>query len=172
MRAIGGLTIYCNRRIIFLKTWYDLHLQCDDLYPQVVCNVETRLDHSVLDNEVTISSYCLLSLDVVEYCCTLGMICHTMSQCTDPENLENLGFILYNGDSNRVCLYALYSPHSATHQMSLYKWFLCHIWESAKRYIVSVPCQVIILGLCNNYIWVIIVPNMRICQKAVSVRVR
>jgi len=33
----------------------DLHLQCDDLYPQVVCNVETWLDHSVLDNEVTIS---------------------------------------------------------------------------------------------------------------------
>ena len=57
----------------------DLHLQCDDLYPQVVCSVETWLDHSVLDNEVTISSYCLLSLDVVEYCCTLGMICHTMS---------------------------------------------------------------------------------------------
>jgi len=33
---------------------------------------------------------------------------------TDPENLELLGFILYNGDSNRVCLYALYSPHSTT----------------------------------------------------------
>ena len=84
---------------------------------------------------------------------------------TDPENLELLGFILYNGDSNRVCLYALYSPHSTTHQMSLYEWFLCHIWESAKWYIVSVPCQVIILGLCNNYVWVIIVPHMRICKK-------
>jgi len=91
---------------------------------------------------------------------------------TDPEDLENLGFILYNGDSNRVCLYALYSPHSTTHQMSLYDWFLCHIWESAKRYIVSVPCQVIILGLCNNYVWVIILPHMRICRKAVSVLVR
>jgi len=33
---------------------------------------------------------------------------------TDPENLELLGFILYNGDSNRVCLYALYNPHSTT----------------------------------------------------------
>jgi len=61
----------------FSKT--ELHLQCGDLYPHVVCNVETWLDHSVLDNEVTISSYCLLSLDVAEYCCTLGTICHTMS---------------------------------------------------------------------------------------------
>ena len=50
------------------------HLQCCDLYPYVVCNVETWLDNSVLDNELTISGYCLklVRLDiVVEYCCTI-----------------------------------------------------------------------------------------------------
>jgi len=57
--------LYCDGRISSLK----LHLQCVDLYPHVICNVEIWLDNSGLDNEFTISSYSLVRLEVVDYCC-------------------------------------------------------------------------------------------------------
>ena len=64
---------------------------CADSSPHVVCIVETRLDDSVFDNELTVSNYCLVRLEidmVVVYCCTLGIICHTMLLSQVPKTLS------------------------------------------------------------------------------------
>ena len=70
--------IYFNARSILPKL-DELSLLCADSSPHVVCIVETWLDDSVFDNELTIPNYCLVRLMVAVYCCTLGMTCHTMS---------------------------------------------------------------------------------------------
>ena len=74
--------IYFNARSIVPKL-DELRLLCAESSPHVVCIVETWLDDSVFDNELTISNYCLVRLDEIDmvavYCCTLGMTCHTMS---------------------------------------------------------------------------------------------
>jgi len=46
---------------------------------------------------------------VDEYCCTLEMICHTMSRY-DPSNME---LPLHNGSINHFCLCTLYIPTSS-----------------------------------------------------------
>jgi len=47
---------------------------------------------------------------VVEYCCILENICHTMSRY-DPSNIE---LPLHNGSINHFCLCTLYIPTSLT----------------------------------------------------------
>ena len=54
--------IYFNARSILPKH-DELRLLCADSSPRVVCIVETWLDDSVFDNELTISNYCLVRLD-------------------------------------------------------------------------------------------------------------
>ena len=129
-----------------------------------MCNVETWLDNSVLDNELTISSYSLVRLEVVEYCCTLGMICHIYNvTCMDPENMELLGITLYNGNqSNHFCLYAVYIFH---HSPNVFVWVIVVPCMQISKKVVSVPCQVIVFV----FVWVIVMPHMRICKKTVSV---
>ena len=65
--------IYFNARSILPKL-DELQLLCAESSPHVECIVEPG------DNELTISNYCLVEIDMVAvYCCTLGMTCHIMS---------------------------------------------------------------------------------------------
>ena len=55
--------LYYNARSILPKL-DELRLLCGDLNPHVVCIVETWLDNSVLDNQLTISYFQLFSCKI------------------------------------------------------------------------------------------------------------
>ena len=83
------------------------------------CIVETWLDDSVFDNELTISNYCLVRLDRNRH--GGGVLLYIRDDLSynvifmGPENLELLGITLYNGNNNRLRLCTLYSPPATTH---------------------------------------------------------
>ena len=110
--------IYFNARSILPKL-DELRLLCADSSPHVVCIVETWLDDSVFDNELTIPNYCLVRLDRNRH--GGGVLLYIRDDLSynvifmGPENLELLGITLYNGNNNRLCLCTLYSPPATTH---------------------------------------------------------
>ena len=89
-----------------------------------MCIVETWLDDSVFDNELTIPNYCLVRLDRNRHGgSVLLYIRDDLSYNVifmGPENLELLGITLYNGNNNRLCLCTLYSPPATTHRSYLF----------------------------------------------------
>lgn len=118
-RSDCGLEIiYFNARSILPKL-DELRLLCADSSPHVVCIVETWLDDSVFDNELTIPNYCLVRLDRNRH--GGGVLLYIRDDLSynvifmGPENLELLGITLYNGNNNRLCLCTLYSPPATTH---------------------------------------------------------
>ena len=84
-----------------------------------MCIVETWLDDSVFDNELTISNYCLVRLDRNRHGGDILLyIRDDLSYNVifmGPDNLELLGITLYNGNNNRLWLCTLYSPPATTH---------------------------------------------------------
>ena len=86
--------IYFNARSILPKL-DELRLLCADSSPHVVCIVETWLDDSVFDNELTFPNYCLVRLDRNRH--DGGVLLYIRDDLSynvifmDPENLELLG---------------------------------------------------------------------------------
>ena len=115
----GLQIIYFNARSIYLPKFDDLCLLCADSKPHVACIVETWLEDSVFDNELTVSNYFLLRLDRTRH--GGGVLLYIGDDLSynvifmGPKNLELLGITLYNGNNNRFCLCTLHSPPATTH---------------------------------------------------------
>ena len=92
--------IYFNARSILPKL-DELQLLCAELSPHVECIVEPG------DNELTISNYCLVEIDMVAvYCCSY--IRDDLSYNVifmGPGNLELLGIALYNSNNISCGIY-------------------------------------------------------------------
>ena len=73
-----------------------------------MCIVETLLDDSVFDNELTVSNYCLVRNRHVGVLLYIRDGLSNNVTFTGPENLEMVGITLYNGNNNLFCLCTLY----------------------------------------------------------------
>ena len=98
---------------VWLKQPFSLYSVCGDLNPHVVCIVETWLDNSVLDNELTISNYFLVRLDRNRH--GGGVLLYIRGDLSynvifmGPDNLELLGVTLYIME--RFCLFVHCTVH-------------------------------------------------------------
>ena len=107
------------QEVYILPKLDDLCLLCADSKPHVVCIVETWLEDSVFDNELTVSNYFLLRLDRTRH--GGGVLLYIGDDLSynvifmGPKNLELLGITSYNGNNNRFCLFTLNSPPATTH---------------------------------------------------------
>ena len=91
-----------------------------------MCIVETLLDDSVFDNELTVSNYCLVrKRHVGVLLCISGDLSYNVT-FTGSENLEMLGITLRNGNNNWFCLCTLYRStchHSSCIATAVYSSF-------------------------------------------------
>ena len=91
------------QEVYILPKLDDLCLLCADSKPHVVCIVETWLEESVFDNELTVSNYFLLRLDRNRH--GGGVLLYIGDDLSynvifmGPKNLELLGITSYNGRS-------------------------------------------------------------------------
>ena len=125
MQTIGGLTIYCNRRIILLKTWWFASAMWWSLSPSCVqcgnmgwplCAGQWSHYLQLLCFEFRCGGVLLYIRDDLSYNVT----------STDPENLELLGFILYNGDSNRKLFWkVIHSNYESLFRIVWENWSEC-----------------------------------------------
>ena len=92
-----------------------------------MCIVETLLDESVFDNELTVSNSCLVRnrhVGVLLYIRD-DLSCINVT-FTGSENLEMLGITLHNGNNNWFCLCTLYRStchHSSCIATAVYSFF-------------------------------------------------